>query len=246
MININKIKLMLPKLHVMSGIGGDFVGADWSIDYSLNLDDEFNEDVAELGLAINFLSAAVRKSDLPAIMCALVRVRGRSNIAEGFFANIVEDLDRVGWSEGGRLRDVPKTSAVPEIYELCKSYMFYFKGFNELKFVMPCLYELSGLKKGFFSENWKIDYTSNLDGEFSGEVADFQMHLDALDEAVRINDLVAVKYALAMARSSSRALSDFFERICDDIENIGWADDRPWADIPEDYELPASYNYSGK
>lgn len=57
------------------------------------------------------------------------------------------------------------------------------------------------------------------------------MHLDALDEAVRINDLVAVKYALAMARSSSRALSDFFERICDDIENIGWADDRPWADI---------------
>lgn len=64
MININKIKLMLPKLHVMSGIGGDFVGADWSIDYSLNLDDEFNEDVAELGLAINFLSAAVRKSDL--------------------------------------------------------------------------------------------------------------------------------------------------------------------------------------
>lgn len=101
MININKIKLMLPKLHVMFGIGGDFVGADWSIDYSLNLDDEFNEDVAELGLAINFLSAAVRKSDLPAIMCALVRVRGRSNIAEGFFANIVEDLDRVGWSEGG-------------------------------------------------------------------------------------------------------------------------------------------------
>lgn len=76
MININKIKLMLPKLHVMFGIGGDFVGADWSIDYSLNLDDEFNEDVAELGLAINFLSAAVRKSDLPAIMCALVRVRG--------------------------------------------------------------------------------------------------------------------------------------------------------------------------
>lgn len=243
MTNINKIKLILPKLHILSGVGGDFLDAEWSIDYSLNLDDELSEDVAALSLAINFLGAAVRKSDLPAIMCALVRVRVRSNIVEGFFMNIVEDLERAGWSEGGRLRDVPKIYYVPENYDLYNRYVFDLKVFNGLKSIMSHLYDLSGLKKGFFNEKWAVDYTSDLDGEFGGEVAEFQMHLDVLGEAIRINDLVTVMYALTMARSSSKALSNFFERICDDIKNIGWPEDRPWADIPEDYEWSASYNY---
>lgn len=86
---------------------------------------------------------------------------------------------------------------------------------------------------------------SNLDEIFSGYIRGLLINLDLAEKSMRTNDWVAVRYALERVQSSAQLLSDFFKRILDDIEKAAWPDDKPLADIPEDYEIPARYHHAG-
>lgn len=246
MININKIKFLVPAVYELSGFGGEFLDADWAVDYNLDLDDEFQTELAHLLMEIELLDAASRQRDMVAAMFAMVMVRGYALNLYGFFANIYDDMESVSAIGGEEALVSQKDFCVSESCDKRDFLYFDMLGLDKIKSLIPLLYSFSEPGRGFDTSEWRIDFSSNLDGTLQREIADFQVGIDWLHDAISRNDLGTALFASKRVRASAWDLSEFFKRIFDDVERVGWPDDKPLADIPEDYELPAHYNYPAR
>ncbi|MGE8655379.1 MAG: hypothetical protein ACN6O8_01325 [Achromobacter sp.] len=244
MNGIDKIKYLLPRLYGSLCSDQKWSDMDWYLNYKQNLDEELRKETTSLQIWINILHEALQEKDLVAAMVAIVRVRVYLLSLYGFFHNIVEDVGRVN-------SIIPRLSGAVEACEVSSasnsSDDFFSNGlnFNIMKKIIPALISLSVSERRFSMGGWGVDCVSNLDEIFSGDIKSLLINLELVEKSMRTNDWVAVRYALERVQSSAQLLSDFFKRIFDDIEKAGWPDDKPLADIPEDYEMPARYNHAG-
>ncbi|WP_233238771.1 hypothetical protein [Bordetella sp. LUAb4] len=115
MTNINKLKSLVPALAAASDM--PFSENDWSINYKSDLDRQLDEDLVAFQKEIELLAAAMAASDLVTAACALVVVRMHALHLSNFFMNIFEDIEKVGWSEGAKIPEIPDDYEVPDFYD---------------------------------------------------------------------------------------------------------------------------------
>ncbi|MCV6797747.1 hypothetical protein OII53_13785 [Achromobacter ruhlandii] len=244
MNGIDKIKYLLPRLYGSLCSDKKWSDMDWCVNYKQDLNEELRRETANLQVWINILNEALQEKDLVAAMVSIVRVRVYLLSLYGFFHNIVEDVDRVN-SIIPRLSDVVVASEVSSVFNSSDDFFSNGLNFNLMKKIMSSLIFLSDGERRFSMGGWGVGCVSSLDEIFSGDIRSLLINLDLAEKSMRTNDWVAVRYALERVQSSAQLLSDFFKRILDDIEKAAWPDDKPLADIPEDYEIPARYNHAG-
>ena len=245
MSGINKIKFLLPEVCRLFRLDVEWLDIDWNVNYRQDLDGELKTETASIYAWIDILEEAIKEGDLVAAMVAIVRVRLYSLSLYGFFINIAEDMERVVLMLPRQDGDVG-AGEVPDVCGCFETLLSDDFKFNKIKTLIPSLSALSVSGRDFSLGRWRVDYLSDLDGEFFGERANLQLHLDLMEESIRVGDGNLVVVALMRFQSSAQILSDFFKRIFDDIEKAGWPDHEPLADIPEGYELPERYNYPGR
>ncbi|CAB3660922.1 Uncharacterised protein [Achromobacter sp. 2789STDY5608633] len=242
MININKIKHLIPAFFYCSGVGERFSGDDWAIDYELDLDEEFNTEISNLQGGVSLLNDALQRNDLIAAKYALIEMRVASLSLYGFFMNIYDDVERVGWV-GREGVVISKGCASFASCNGCEDVYFQVKNINNIKWLFLRLYDCSGGRRVFFSERGGVGCKADLDEKLSNDIADFQMSLNFLENSLREGDAIKVVVFLGKVRDSSLALSGFFKNIFDDIDKNAWSDAAKLPAIPEGYALPESYNY---
>lgn len=244
MNGVDKIKYLLPNLYGSICSGREWSDEDWYVNYKQNLDEELRRETASLQIWINVLDEALQEKDLVAAMVAIVRSRVYLLSLYGFFYNISEDLKRVN-SIIPRVSGALVTGEASDISNSSDDFVSNGLNFNLIKEIISSLSFLSVSERRFSMDEWGVGCVSNLDEKFSGGIRSLLINLDLVEKSMRTNDWAAVKFALERAQSSAQLLSEFFKRIFDDIEKAGWPDDKPLADIPEDYELPARYSHAG-
>ena len=116
MTDLNKIKDLIRLLSGKSSEIDGFSVDDWSINYELDLDEDLNNELANLQMELDLLKCALQENDLITVKCALVMVRLHSLNLSNFFMNIFEDIEKAGWSEGAKLPNVPEGYQVPQHY----------------------------------------------------------------------------------------------------------------------------------
>lgn len=117
--------------------------------------------------------------------------------------------------------------------------------FEKLKHTILLVAKKQGLSESYISQNWHIDYKINQNEEFADILGNLNEEIKLLNQAIGENDLLAAKSAIIMAKVYSHNLMNFFENINDDIVQLGWGDELKdkWPAIPEDYKVPAHYDY---
>lgn len=242
MIDIDKIKYIIPALYSYSGEEGVFLGDDWAIDYELNLNEEFSTEIANLQRGVGLLEDALQKNDLIAAKYALIEIRGVSLNLYGFFMNIYDDAERMSWIYQERV-DFSKEGDSFAVGNYSGGVVFQIKNINKIEGLLLRLYDLSGGVRVFFNEGGGVGCEVDLDKKLSNDIVDFQVALNFLENSVRDGDVVKTAFFLRKVRDCSLALSEFFKNIFDDIENNAWSDEAKLPAIPQSYVLPAFYNY---
>jgi hypothetical protein len=117
--------------------------------------------------------------------------------------------------------------------------------FEKLKQTILLAAQKQGLSEEYVIKNWHINYKINQNEEFIGILSNFQKEIKLLNQAITNNDLLTSIRAIVRAKVYSQLLADFFEKINDDIFQLGWGDELKdkWPDIPEGYKVPAHYDY---
>lgn len=111
MTDLNDIKILISTLAGLQGLSGE-----WSINQDINIDEELSKEVGNLKVELDLLSKAISEKDMVAAKFALVMVRLCSLNLSNLFLDIFDDVEKVGWSEGGSLPGVPDGYQVPEHY----------------------------------------------------------------------------------------------------------------------------------
>ncbi|MGJ8517581.1 hypothetical protein [Carnimonas bestiolae] len=93
------------------------------------------------------------------------------------------------------------------------------------------------------TESWYSDFTSNPDDDFAHDLARLQIELKLLKDSYQRNDLITVQCALVRTRSDLLGPSNFFRDLSDDIKELFLAKKGELPEIPEEYDIPESYNY---
>lgn len=120
MTELNKIKGLIELLSSLSGADNRFSPDNWSIDYELNLDEELKKELDSLQVELNLLQDSLKENDLVTAKCALTMVRMHSLNLSGFFMNIFEDIEKVGWSEKTKIPIIPDGYEIPKHYNYHK------------------------------------------------------------------------------------------------------------------------------
>lgn len=241
MIDIDKIKYIIPALYSYSGEEGVFLGDDWAIDYELNLNEEFSTEIANLQRGVGLLEDALQKNDLIAAKYALIEIRGVSLNLYGFFMNIYDDTERMIWIYKERV-GFSKEGDSFAVANCGGGVVFQIKNINKIEGLLLRLYYLSGGIRVFFNGGG-VGCEVDLDKKLSNGIVDFQAALNFLENSVRDGDVVKMAFFLRKVRDCSLGLSEFFKNIFDDIEKNVWSDEAKLPAIPQSYVLPAFYNY---
>jgi hypothetical protein len=117
--------------------------------------------------------------------------------------------------------------------------------FEKLKQTILLAAQKQGLSEEYVIKNWHINYKINQNEEFIGILSNFQKEIKLLNQAITNNDLLTSIRAIVRAKVYSQLMLDFFDKIDDDIFQLGWRDELKgkWPKIPEDYQVPAHYDY---
>jgi len=111
--NINEldlIKTTLADLAEICAISEDKL----AIDYSLNLDDELQEELKKLTSMALTLRRAIGEKDMLAVKAALVMSRIYAMNLRNFFENIFDDIEMIGWSDNYDWPPIPENYQIPE------------------------------------------------------------------------------------------------------------------------------------
>lgn len=115
MTDLNEVKGLIRTLASLQGLSGE-----WSINHDVNIDEELSREVGNLKIELDLLGKAVSGNDMVAAKYALVMARLCSLNLSNLFLDIFDDVEKVGWSEGGSLPNVPDGYQVPEHYNYKK------------------------------------------------------------------------------------------------------------------------------
>ncbi|MWN32929.1 MULTISPECIES: hypothetical protein [unclassified Gilliamella] len=117
--------------------------------------------------------------------------------------------------------------------------------FEELKRTILLAAKKQELSENYVNENWMIAYDFDENKRYTIIFNNLKEEIKLLNQAIVANDLLTSMSAIIMATAFSQILADFFDKINDDIFQLGWGDELKdkWPKIPEDYKVPAHYDY---
>jgi hypothetical protein len=117
--------------------------------------------------------------------------------------------------------------------------------FEELKQTILLAAKKQGLSEEYVNENWMIAYDFNENKKYTVILSNLKEEIKLLNQAIVANDLLTSIRAIVRAGMYSQLLADFFDKINDDIFQLGWGDELKgkWPDLPEGYKVPAHYDY---
>jgi hypothetical protein len=117
--------------------------------------------------------------------------------------------------------------------------------FEELKQTILLAAKKQGLSEEYVIKNWHVNYKVDQNEDFIDTLSKLQEEIKLLSQTIAANDLLTSMNAILMAKIYSQLLADFFDKINDDIFQLGWGDELKgkWPDIPEGYQVPAHHDY---
>ena len=117
--------------------------------------------------------------------------------------------------------------------------------FNQLKQILIDITSANNITMQDLKEgDWSVDYRIDLQKDFTEELKKMQYGLDLYAAAMAQGDRLAASAALMDVRIATQALSVFFDCFTDDLIRVK-RQDFDWPEFPEDYKIPAHYNYKG-
>ena len=95
--------------------GKSFQDNDWSVDFNIDLNQEFESEMKKLHAYFELSEAALRQQDYITAQVAFLYIKIHALNLFGFFQNIYDDLDSLPNSEG-QLFSIPENFIIPEHY----------------------------------------------------------------------------------------------------------------------------------
>jgi hypothetical protein len=117
--------------------------------------------------------------------------------------------------------------------------------FEELKQTILLVAKKQGLSEEYVIKNWHVNYKVDQNEDFIDTLNRLQEEIKLLSQSIAANDLLTSINAILMAKIYSQLLADFFDKINDDVFELGWGNELKdkWPEIPEDYRVPEHYDY---
>lgn len=226
---------------------------NWRICYTSNQNESFLDTLSDLKEEVKLLSQAVPQHDLLASISAIILAKIYSLTLMNFFDKIDGDIFLLGW--GTKLKD--KWPSVPEDYKVPDSYKNEVTSteettkinidvdFEKIKQTILSAAMMHGLSKDYITKHWHIDYELDLNKEFARLISGLNQNIQIIYQAIKNNDMLTAKAGIIRVKPFSHALVDFLTKIDDDMFELGWGDKLKdkWPDIPENYKVPAHYDY---
>lgn len=236
------------------GLSKAYLQKNWDLDYSIDFDKKFKYTLKYLNEEMTLLPQAIKRDDFVTAISAIVLARTRAFILRGFFRDIYDDLERLLWGKelAGKWPPIPEDLKDLEEAEDFKVSEDGAGGetdraikFEEFKKTIVLTAQKHGFSREYLQENWAIDYDVDLDKKFDNTLNHFNKEVALLSQAIQRDDFAIAKGALIRAKNWSQILKDFFSDLFSDIERLMWGDEfeGKWPSIPEDFEVPADYDY---
>ncbi|MCA6222105.1 DUF6853 family protein [Photorhabdus antumapuensis] len=113
---LNDIKTILVELAAACNISKNKLDNDGSLDYSLNLDDELQDELKKLISMFAVSKKALDQNDVVAVQTALVMARIYAMNLRNFFDGIFEDIEMIGWTDRYNWPKTPENYKIPDHY----------------------------------------------------------------------------------------------------------------------------------
>ncbi len=113
---LNDIKTILVELAATCNISKNELDNNGSLDYSLNLDDELQDELKKLISMFAVLKKALDQNDMVAVQTALVMARIYAMNLRNFFDGIFEDIEMIGWTDRYNWPKIPEDYKIPDHY----------------------------------------------------------------------------------------------------------------------------------
>ncbi len=222
----------------------------WRADYNKS----FKRDLEKIERAIELYDKALSKKDELAAKAGLVHASiGIGLLESSPFDATSHDLTKVlnnkrfNWPSLGKGYTIPseyfhnKESKIDqeELIDLNKIQKILI---DLVKFHDVTNEELESVDKRTRRLVWGIDLNSDFNKFFYEKLLALKIAFDGYEKASIQRDPRAVRAILQRIRLINFQLYNFLHAIRMALENA-WSDKRFWPDFPEDYKVPAHYNY---
>lgn len=252
-INFEKVKQTILLIAQKSGFSSDYLQKNWKMCYKTHRDEDFIDTLSKLKEEIKLLNQTIPQHDLLASINAIVLARIYSINFMDFFRKIDDDIFLLGW--GKELKN--KWPSVSEDYKVPDSYKNEVTSteettkinididFEKIKQTILSVAMMHGLSEDYVTKNWHIDYELDLNKEFARLISGLNQNIQLIHQAIKNNDMLTAKAGIIRVKPFSHALVDFSTKIHNDIMQLMWGDELEdkWPKIPEDYKVPAHYDY---
>ena len=94
-INLDDIKNLIKNFALHQGLSEKFINLNWSLDYQINIEEDFQKTFSNLHQAMKLFKLATEKNDLITAQCGLVHAIVRTGQLRDFFAALDNDLKHI-------------------------------------------------------------------------------------------------------------------------------------------------------
>ncbi|BBO59833.1 hypothetical protein [Mycoavidus sp. B2-EB] len=227
----------------------------WYVDWRADYNKSFKRDLEKMESAIELYSNALSQKDMLATQAGLMDASIRIKlIASSPFHAISTDLTRAlnskyfNWPSFGREYTIPSKYLNIKINKIDKKELV---DLNKIQIILMDFAkshsvtdeELERVDKRTGRLIWGINLKDDFNKSFNERLLALQIAFDGYEEASVQKDWRAVRAILQRIRLINFQLYNFSNAIGTALENA-WSDEYfKWPSFPEDYKVPAHYNY---
>ncbi|BBE09328.1 Uncharacterized protein MCB1EB_1167 [Mycoavidus cysteinexigens] len=262
MLDFNKFKVRLMKFLQFHGLTyADFDESTnksafllWHIDWNDDYNNTFKEDLESLKDSIELYDKASLKRDVLATKAALLDASLKIGLLESspFYA-ISHDLTKILNNKRFNWPSLGKSYTIPSEYFYKEKNQIDQKEWGDLNRIQKILMdivksqgvtneELERVDKRTGRLIWGINLNSDFNKLFYEKLLSLQIAFDAYEKASIQEDWRAVRAILQRIRLINFQFYKFLGAIRVALKNAR-SDKRFWPSFPEDYKVPAHYNY---
>ncbi len=261
MLDFNKFKARLMEFLQSHGLTYAYLKAShrrigylsnisWRADYNKS----FKRDFEKIERGIELYNKALSKKDVLAARAGLMDTSiGIGLIESSPFHAISHDLTKIlnnksfNWPSLGKGYTIPSEYLDKKGSEVDQEELIDLNKIQEIligfvKFHDVTNEELESVDKRTRRLVWGIDLNSDSNKFFYEKLLALKIAFDGYEKASIQRDPRAVRAILQRIRLINFQLYNFLNAIRMAIESA-WSDKRFWPDFPEDYKVPAHYNY---
>ncbi|BBE08876.1 Uncharacterized protein MCB1EB_0715 [Mycoavidus cysteinexigens] len=226
----------------------------WRIDWRADYNKSFKRDFEKMKNAIELYNKALSKKDVLAAKAGLMDVSIRIGLlASSPFNAISHDLTRAlnnkffSWPSLGKGYTIPVEYFDKEKNEIDQKELV---DLNIIQKILIDLVKYHGVKDEELERVdkrtghlvWGINLNSDFNQIFNEKLLALQAAFDGYEKAAIQEDWRAVRAILQRIRLINFQLHKFLSAVRLALESA-WSDKRFWPSFPENYKVPAHYNY---